>query len=81
MYLERWTIDELTESTATLLRSVYRGEIDATATGAGATATWSLWTEPPAALARAGRAARSLNWSITFAGRPQGRRWIARQPV
>lgn len=33
MYLERWTIDELTESTATLLRSVYRGEIDATDTG------------------------------------------------
>lgn len=32
MHLERWTIDELAESTVTLLRSVYRGEIDATDT-------------------------------------------------
>jgi len=32
MHLERWTIDELAEWTVTLLRSVYRGEIDATDT-------------------------------------------------
>lgn len=28
MYLERWTIDELTESTATLLRSEYRQPVE-----------------------------------------------------
>lgn len=33
MYLERWTIDELTETTVTLLRSRYGPQVDAQAAG------------------------------------------------